>query len=291
MPESLLIKLRAANPEGLDARLEHLDEESVVQPKDSLAFSCRGCGDKCCTTDTPIVLSIPEVWRMSWQILRTPGMAQMFRRTGMGATVVYLGHSSGLPVHMLNKLDGHCVFLTPIGEGKTAASSNLYGCAIHEQRPNTCRVFPLGRIMAYEQDGPAIQEEYVLSSRCPGFEPAREGEAVIEGYRPPDNEQTVQKWVDKNLPVENRTETSLAFEVFKHFMDEGLHAPTDSQPGGKLQAEFVMSAMLRLFYVPPAPPETTALDHGVIMGRLEVMRDEGPEIVQTAYQKWLEERQ
>lgn len=290
MPDSLLKKLRAADPKELDTRFEHLDQVAVVQPQDSLAFSCRGCGDKCCTTETPIVLSIPEVWRMTWQILRTPGMANMFRRTGMGATVAYLGHSSGLPVQLLNKLDGHCVFLTPFGEGGTGVDGSLFGCAIHDQRPNTCRVFPLGRIIAYEQDGTAIQEEYVLSSRCPGFDAAGPGEIVLDGYLPPNAGQTVQDWVDLNLPKENRTETALAFEIFKRFMDEGFHAPTEAQPGGKLNTEFVMSALLRLFYVPPAPPKDSSLDHALIMGRLEVLRDEGAEMVLAAYEKWPLER-
>ena len=95
---------------------------------DKFRFGCRMCG-KCCTHREDIILSPMDFYRMS-KALRIPPIAiyQEYCHTT-------IGKHSHMPVQLLRSVgeDRHC----PLKK------DNL--CSVHNGKPTSCAIFPLGR--------------------------------------------------------------------------------------------------------------------------------------------------
>ncbi|UCD77324.1 MAG: YkgJ family cysteine cluster protein [Desulfobacterales bacterium] len=90
-------------------------------------------------------------------------------------TLQHTGPGSGLPVVTLKPVDNHdlcCPFLME------------KGCSVYENRPSSCRMYPLVRAAAYSRKTGEISERYMLlkEPHCLGYNQG--------------NQRIVQKWIE-----------------------------------------------------------------------------------------------
>ena len=95
---------------------------------DKFRFGCRMCG-KCCTHREDIILSPMDFYRLS-KVLRIPPIAiyQEYCHTT-------IGKHSHMPVQMLR----------PVGEDRHCPLKKDNLCSVHNGKPTSCAIFPLGR--------------------------------------------------------------------------------------------------------------------------------------------------
>lgn len=148
----------------MDDRLSPLDVDA------SFGFCCspqRVCFNECCR-DLNQLLTPYDVLRLKNRI-GLPSyrfLAQYTRR--------HTGPGSGLPVVTLVPGDPNrltCPFLTPAG------------CRVYPDRPSSCRIYPLVRILRRSPDAADAREEFRLlrEPHCRGFDAGRR--------------QTVREWI------------------------------------------------------------------------------------------------
>ena len=90
-------------------------------------------------------------------------------------TVQHIGPETGLPVIVLKQdadSDNKCPFV----------SEN--GCLVYENRPSSCRAYPLARLLSRNRETGELIEQYAIvkEDHCRGFEQEKS--------------QTVQEWID-----------------------------------------------------------------------------------------------
>ncbi len=125
---------------------------------DTFQFSChRGisCFNDCCR-DLNQFLTPYDILRLKKRL--TLSSQQLLRRY----TASHIGPRSGLPVVSLRMLDNKdliCPFVTPAG------------CTVYEDRPGSCRTYPLGRMAVNKPDQSACEEFYFVieEDHCLGF--------------------------------------------------------------------------------------------------------------------------
>jgi Fe-S-cluster containining protein len=138
----------------------------------------------------PSVSCFNECCRDLNQFLTPYDILRMKIRLGMTSTdflarycQFHTGPESGLPIVTLKPVDGaglKCPFVTP------------EGCRIYEDRPTSCRMYPLARAVSRNRETGAISEYYMLMKEphCRGFEQ--------------ESTQTVKEWIlRQGLPTYN----------------------------------------------------------------------------------------
>ena len=143
---------------------------TVISLSDRFYFKCTdtsACFNACC--------------RDLNQFLTPYDILRMKRYLGMTSTdflkrycAKHIGPQSGLPVVTLKPPDPHeltCPFVTPSG------------CAIYPDRPSSCRMYPLVRMLSRSRETGEITKRYMIlrESHCLGFEQ--------------ENSQTVAEWI------------------------------------------------------------------------------------------------
>jgi len=99
-------------------------------------------------------------------------------------TVQHTGPESGLPIITLKlnyDKELKCPFVTP------------EGCGVYEDRPSSCRTYPLARIVSRSRETGRINEQYLLlqETHCRGFEQ--------------EQTQTVREWIkSQELAIYNQ---------------------------------------------------------------------------------------
>lgn len=258
--------------------LSRFEENPTLDGNDSLHFACRGCGDQCCTTSSSILIAPPQAWRIQWSLLRRK------RQIGMGTWLdIAIGSNSGLPAAQLVKVHNGfdqpaCVFMTRLKkEGKP---TGFTGCGIHDARPITCRLFPVGRLTAFDkdEDGGAVTTRYVLADMCPGFESPTPTDSIPEWYRLPNN-QTVAEWVAAQVPAELDVETNAVVEIYKWMLEEGYAARTPNNPQQRLHPALAQTLWLPIFYSPPPLPTDPDDDHATVLQHLTRVRQMVTEVM------------
>lgn len=132
-------------------------------------------------------------------------------------TIHYTGPETGLPVVSLtpaNYRDKLCPFVTPDG------------CRVYENRPGSCRMYPLARMLRRSRQTGTLTESYVLicEPHCQGFEQAAS--------------QTVRQWItDQGLMPYNKANDS---------MIEVIAAKQQAMPGS-LQGEVARKISMALY--------------------------------------------
>lgn len=246
-------------------------------------FACRGCGHRCCV-NTDVLVSPPEAARIIWYLERHPELAAL-KNSSWGELLI--GGATGLPLMRLNFIalndeTHYCPFLMPVCDERHTWPRMAW-CGIREARPAVCRIFPLGRMAATSnqtKQGNALDYEYRIVERCPGFEAAPDDQ-VPPDYTPP-NHQTVRAWLAKQIDLDQEAEKNFYIgEVLPAFMRAQLHAPTENSPDGLLTEGMALKLGHLLFYNPPPRPFETRQDHAVIMVWLKSMLDVVPIIQQT----------
>jgi Fe-S-cluster containining protein len=139
----------------VDFKRLHLDE--------TFRFSCHpgiACFNDCCR-DLHQFLT-------PYDILRLKGSQKLSSQQFLEQyTECHVGPRSGLPVvalKMLDEEDLRCPFVSP------------EGCTVYEDRPGSCRTYPLGRIAARKPNGRGCEESYFLinEAHCLGFDESRQ---------------------------------------------------------------------------------------------------------------------
>ncbi|MFO7930181.1 MAG: YkgJ family cysteine cluster protein [Desulfosalsimonas sp.] len=126
--------------------------------RQKFCFSCGphvSCFNECCR-DLNQFLTPYDVLRLARHLEMDP---QDFLNT---YTNRHTGPDTGLPVVTLRPAkDGQrCPFVTP------------EGCSVYENRPSSCRMYPLARMLRRSRENGRIEESYVLiqEDHCRGFE-------------------------------------------------------------------------------------------------------------------------
>jgi len=134
------------------------DEMIPVHEKDSMPFECcseNKCFNECCR-DLNQVLTPYDILRLK----RNLGISShIFLKK---YTSLHYGPGSGLPIvtFKLNPATGHeCPFVTP------------KGCSVYEDRPGSCRLYPLARAITRDRETGEVDEYFALieEPHCLGF--------------------------------------------------------------------------------------------------------------------------
>ncbi|MFN8548699.1 MAG: YkgJ family cysteine cluster protein [Candidatus Eisenbacteria bacterium] len=249
--------------------LRALRDATPVGGDDRFDFSCRGCGQNCCV-NMQIFISPPEAMRILWHLERHPEMATRLQRQGVRWGDLSIGYSTGFPtLQMLMRRSAalpeveSCPFLAPVHrpDGDRSVPTGMHWCSLHTARPVACRTYPLAVL------GSADEElEYTIVSRCPGFEPAQDGEVVPPDYAPAPRTQTVASWRLGQSNAEQLKEVQhYTRVVLPAFNAAHCHAATEDNPGGVLSDDQTIQLGARFFYRPIPAPAAPADDHATLL--------------------------
>ncbi len=133
-------------------------EPQYIGIKESFAFSCgpeKACFNQCCC-DLNQFLYPYDVLRLSRALkISTGEFLKLY-------TYIYCGDTTGLPVvsFMTSAKNNHaCPFVTE------------KGCAVYEDRPAACRMFPLARALSRSREDGSLTEHFAIIEDpiCEGF--------------------------------------------------------------------------------------------------------------------------
>lgn len=178
------IRAMSDNPE-LEAKLEALRKRPEIDLDAPCTFTCHGCGHRCCTDRTDIIVTSYELIRIAWYLATLaedyPQHAIAIEGLGQNAFGLIQGGSSGMPLMQVDfELAGPditaCPFLVPATEipsaggppalvnaleiePETLAKDVMFSlCGIHAVRPRSCRLYPLGGIASVDQNTGAKED-------------------------------------------------------------------------------------------------------------------------------------
>ncbi|MDM8526539.1 YkgJ family cysteine cluster protein [Desulfococcaceae bacterium HSG8] len=155
------------------------NEMIPLLPDDVFEFSCTKdvpCFNECCR-DLNQFLTPYDILRLKKRLNLSSG--EFLERY----TTQHVGPETGLPVVTFktdHSSELKCPFVT------------TSGCSVYEDRPSSCRTYPLARVVSRSRETGRLTEQYVLlkEPHCLGF---REGK-----------KQTVREWVaDQGIQIYN----------------------------------------------------------------------------------------
>jgi len=150
-----------------------------LSANDTFLFSCSkkvSCFNECCR-DLNQFLTPYDILRLKHRLELT---SRLFLER---YTTQQTGPETGLPIITLKTNDPHklrCPFVTSSG------------CSVYEDRPSSCRTYPLVRMASRSRETGKIAEQYILlkESHCLGFEQGRTW--------------TIREWIqDQNVTIYN----------------------------------------------------------------------------------------
>jgi len=181
------------------------DPMTPISDKDTFVFSChRGisCFNQCCR-DLNQVLTPYDILRMKKRLgLSSGDFLKQY-------TVQYIGPQSGLPI---------VTFRTVRADGLTCPFVTEQGCGVYEDRPASCRTYPLARIVSRSQANGLLTEHYMLlrEDHCCGFEETRQ--------------QTVEEWIGSQGLAEYNEMNDLVLDLIRL---KNLHRPEALDPASR----------------------------------------------------------
>lgn len=140
-----------------------MEDLPKLQLDDTFRFSCHPgirCFNQCCRD--------LNQYLTPYDILRLKNRLGLSSKQFLNQhTVCHIGPRSGLPVvslKMLKEDDLKCPFVSPAG------------CTVYEDRPGSCRTYPLGRMAVRKPGEQVCQESYFLikEAHCLGFDEQKE---------------------------------------------------------------------------------------------------------------------
>ena len=150
-----------------------------LSANDTFLFSCSkkvSCFNECCRDLNQFLTP--------YDILRLKHRLELSSRLFLERyTTQQTGPETGLPIITLKTNDPHklrCPFVTSSG------------CSVYEDRPSSCRTYPLVRMASRSRETGKIAEQYILlkESHCLGFEQGRTW--------------TIREWIqDQNVTIYN----------------------------------------------------------------------------------------
>lgn len=146
------------------------DELTELGLDDGFAFSCHpgiSCFNACCRDLNQFL--------MPYDILRLKQHLSMDSTDFLAHyTHSHIGPQTGLPVVTLKPADPVGLVCPFVTDG---------GCSVYDNRPSSCRIYPLVRLLSRSRESGDLTVRYMLlhESHCHGFESSRQ--------------QTVRQWV------------------------------------------------------------------------------------------------
>jgi Fe-S-cluster containining protein len=155
---------------------DNMTPVSAETPFGFLCDKCVSCFNECCR-DLNQFLTPYDILRIKTglNISSSEFLAQYCKQ--------HTGPESGFPIITLKPIDAvdlKCPFVTPTG------------CRIYDNRPSSCRMYPLARPISRNRESGKITEQYMLMKEphCRGFEQ--------------DNHQTFNQWIfEQGLQIFN----------------------------------------------------------------------------------------
>lgn len=119
----------------------------IIGKNDTFDFKCDKCG-KCCTKNTieTILFKPYDIYKLAKGLNKNP------LELAMKHGDIYIGEGSGFPIVRMewkmsitgNGIEIVCPFRESLPDGKNI-------CGVHGFKPGSCKLFPLGRISAYDE--------------------------------------------------------------------------------------------------------------------------------------------
>ncbi len=182
---------------------ENLDQLEKLTEKDTFQFTCEkghSCFNKCCT-DVNIFLTPYDVIRLKQHLNLESGdfLAKY--------TISPFTKDQKLPVLILKLLDD---------DKKTCPFVTKEGCSVYENRPWSCRMYPLGLASQKVRSEDVGNEYYFLQK-----------DDFCEGVKM-DKEWTVLKWMDDQSVKEYEEYSTLYREILLHkYFEKGQELGPD----------------------------------------------------------------
>jgi len=138
------------------------EQMQPISEKDTFSFSCHSrvrCFNQCCR-DLNQFLTPYDILRLKNRLGLSSGA--FLKRY----TFQHIGPQSGLPV---------VTFRTDRADGLKCPFVTEQGCRVYEDRPSSCRTYPLARLVSRSRETGAFSEQYMLlkEDHCFGFEGGR----------------------------------------------------------------------------------------------------------------------
>ena len=138
------------------------EQMQPISEKDTFSFSCHSrvrCFNQCCR-DLNQFLTPYDILRLKNRLGLSSGA--FLKRY----TFQHIGPQSGLPV---------VTFRTDRADGLKCPFVTEQGCRVYEDRPSSCRTYPLARLVSRSRETGAFSEQYMLlkEDHCFGFERAQ----------------------------------------------------------------------------------------------------------------------
>ena len=247
--------------------LQAFEQSRIVAPEALNEFECQGCGLYCCL-DKTIILRPSEYYRISWFLQRHA----IPLRTGQWAAIG-IGGMSGTPVARIafepTETGGPliCPFVQPVFDQDGRLRYPQARCAIYEQRPGPCRIYPYGRGEVRDPDTDEFHQILSIVERCEGFD------------APLQAPQTVAEFVQASRPPDFAAEIDTCNRLLYRFAQSGLHEPTPDNPSSILPAGLAFGLLAPLLYTAPSCPQDPAEDHTVIVAHLETIEGKRAQLV------------
>jgi hypothetical protein len=169
-----------------------------ISLQDTFCFACNpevSCFNECCR-DLNQFLTPYDILRLKNHLGLTSG------RFLEQYTSQHIGPDSGLPIITLkpgDQMDLICPFVTPAG------------CSVYEDRPSSCRTYPLMRGVSRSRESGLMVEQFMVlkEAHCCGFDKG--------------NPRTVRQWIDEQgIAVYNEINDKLLQIIsLKNMMNPG----------------------------------------------------------------------
>jgi uncharacterized protein len=178
---------------------------NMLSLDDSFTFSCgpqRGCFNQCCR-DLNQYLTPYDILRLRTHFELTSG--EFLQRY----TSEHIGPETGLPIITL-KTDPSTELICPFVSPE--------GCRVYDNRPSSCRMYPLARALTRSRETGRLTEYFMLlqEPHCKGFQ----GEQT----------QTVRQWLDHQGLHTYNTMNDLMMEIIS-LKNQKLQGPLDMKSG------------------------------------------------------------
>jgi Fe-S-cluster containining protein len=175
------------------------NELTPLGPDDRFTFACTPgvpCFNECCR-DLNQFLTPYDILRLKHHLdLPSPAFLAQY-------TVTHIGPETGLPVVVLRQ---------DTASGMTCPFVSDRGCTVYENRPSSCRTYPLARLASRDPKTGRVTEHFALMQ-----------EPHCKGFREP-KQQTVREWIADQGLAEYNEMNDLLMEII------GLKARRHPQP-------------------------------------------------------------
>lgn len=248
------------NGAALSALLQEYMEAPAVDLASPCTFTCQGCGWRCCSNRSDILVTPYSLLRIAWWIVAlaedNPRWSNHLGKLLLSSFIIHPGGTTGVPLARLDfKQVGEialCPFLVPanaiphkespaliqtlIEANKGRSTASPYAvCGIYPVRPNVCRMFPLGRLSK-----PGESWKYFLQDVSCG-ERGQRADGLTWG-----------EWIG----VDEQAQHSAGLELYLSMAGAVRQQLTDAgvQPGVWLANRRHQRALREVFYDLPIPP-------------------------------------